>query len=248
MFIALLCVAFTLAEQRGQGTAWSSFKPSAAPGGLSEQAELAKVLDADNAHIQVLGFKSEKQKLQAEIARLQAEVAGMTPQNAAQATSAMEKQDANAQADLATLNARAESAEQRMQQQAALQSMWQATESEQAAEQARERAEAAQQHTPPPRFRQPHQQRQWASRPPHGAPPAPPPPPHSGSSHGMLILLVVGCGGYFLYKKQEAATRHMGYGEINSGSTFSATPPATATVVPSSPAGATSGSSDGPGL
>ena len=47
------------------------------------------------------------------------------------------------------------------------------------------------------------------------------------------------------YKKQEAAARHTGYGEINSGSSsFSAAP--AATVVPMTSAGATSG--DGPGL
>ena len=119
LFSAVLAVSAQHWKNGKQNTAWSDFSPNVPRrSSLQEQAELARDLDHDNASIQVLGFKTEKSKLQSEIARLQNEVAGLTPQNAAQASAAMEQQDIGAAADLAKLNTNAAAAEQRLQQQA----------------------------------------------------------------------------------------------------------------------------------
>jgi hypothetical protein len=251
LFSTVLAVSAQHWKNGKQNTAWSDFSPNVPRrSSLREQAELARDLDHDNASIQVLGFKTEKSKLQSEIARLQNEVAGLTPQNAAQASAAMEQQDIGAAADLAKLNTNAAAAEQRLQQQAALQSMWQSTEREQAQAQAQQAAAASHRQPSirgaPRHFGQPHGHGRWASRPPMGGAPPPGGGGGGGGGHPMLWLLVLGGGGFFLYKKQVEAQRHTGYGEINAGaSSFSlgATP---AAVAPTSSASATSG--DGPGL
>lgn len=218
--------------------------PGTDPHAEEDTNELAEALKRDDSNIQVMGFAKQKAALQSQLQKLQHEVNSMTPQNAEQVSQAMEQQDSTAQSDIEHLNANAENAEQRLQQQAALQSMWLATKNEQSAEHDRENQGRGY------RFRS---RRGVVSGPP------PPPPPPGGGGHFMrnlFFLGLVGGAAYFVSQKHGDSVRHSGYDTIGArggggsgGFQLQGAGGAGASVTPASPATATSaGSATAPGL
>ena len=217
--------------------------PGTDPHAEEDSDELAEALKRDDGNIQVMGFAKQKAALQAQLEKLQHEVNSMTPQNAEQVSQAMEQQDSDAQSDIEHINANAENAEQRMEQQAALQSMWMATKKEQSVERERENEGRAY------RFRS-HRGRGTAP---------PPPPPGAGGGHFLRTIFFIGLVGgaaFFVSKKHGDSVRHSGYDTIGArgsggsgGFQLQGGGGSGASITPASPAAATSaGSATAPGL